>query len=82
MSLVDKLNQNQSNHTMQGKQRKSDGRGGFGKRGISRHGMGNNSMNEKTGTTHMARALGGNISPNGLGNINTSFDDDVEFDED
>ena len=84
MGLEDRLYSGlSSNLSIKGKQIKSDGRGGFGRGGFSRFAMGINSFNKDGGPNHQARAMSGNVSPNGLNNANTHYDtDDVEFDED
>jgi len=82
MGLIDKLYAGGSMLALSGKTNKSDGRGGFGIKGNNQFSSGLNSFNQKQGTNHLARALGGNISPNGLGNIRTINSNDVEFDED
>ena len=72
MGLIDKLYQaGGSMFAPMGKTNKSDGRGGFGVNGNNQYSSGLNSFNQKQGTNHLARALGGNISPNGLGNTRT-----------
>ena len=83
MGLVDRLYNSQSNLIQTGKIIKSDGRGGFGGGSTNRHSTGMNSFNGKNGIDHFSRAISGNISPNGMSNTNTHYnDDDVEFDED
>ena len=71
MGLIDKLYAGVSNLAPIGNTNRSDGRGGFGIKGNNQFSSGLNSFNSRSGTNHMMRALGGNISPNGLGNTRT-----------
>ena len=81
MGLIDKYLQGGTTKANGIGQIRSNGRGGFGKGGFSRFGMGTNSFNKIGGSNHMARAMNNNLSPSGLDNTRP-FDNDVEFDED